>query len=93
MVMRVRLHALPVTGGAYGCMLSLLRGAILIRTSRPHKKLYISLFLLTIFGPIYYAPPGIVAWLHRARRYAIINQANETVNACHLAEALEQRWR
>ena len=27
------------------------------RTYGTHKKLYISLFLLTIFGPTYYGPP------------------------------------
>ena len=35
----------------------LLRGAILNRTYVKHKNLYISLFLLTIVGPIYYGPP------------------------------------
>ena len=35
----------------------LLRGTILNRTYGLHKNLYISLFLLTIFGPIYYGPP------------------------------------
>ena len=38
-------------------IVTLLRGAILNRTYGTHKTLYISLFLLTIFGPIYYAPP------------------------------------
>ena len=32
------------------------RGAIANRTSGSHKNLYISLFLLTIFCPIYYIP-------------------------------------
>ena len=35
----------------------LLRRAILNRTYGAHKNLYISLFLLTSFGPIYYGPP------------------------------------
>ena len=35
----------------------LLRGTILNRTYGTDKKLYISLFLPTIFGPIYYGPP------------------------------------
>ena len=40
----------------------LLRGAIVItwyqgRTCGTHKNLHISLFLLTIFGPIYYGRP------------------------------------
>ena len=35
----------------------LLRGTILNRTYCTHKNLYISIFLLTIFGPIYYGPP------------------------------------
>ena len=35
----------------------LLRGAILKRTYGTYKNLYISLFFLTIFGPIYYGPP------------------------------------
>ena len=35
----------------------LLRGAILIRTHHTHKKLYITLFLLIMFGPYYYVPP------------------------------------
>ena len=35
----------------------LLRGGILNRTYDTHKKLDISVFLLTIFGPIYYGPP------------------------------------
>ena len=34
-----------------------MRGTILNRTHGTHKNLYISLFLLTIFGPIYYGPP------------------------------------
>ena len=34
----------------------LLRGTKLNRTYGKHKKLYISLFLLTTFGPIYYGP-------------------------------------
>ena len=32
-------------------------GPILNRTYGTHKSLYISLVLLTIFGPIYYGPP------------------------------------
>ena len=35
----------------------LLRGTILNRTYGPYKNQYISLFLLTIFGPIHYGPP------------------------------------
>ena len=35
----------------------LLRGAIVNRTYGTHKKLYISVFLQLIFGPIYYGPP------------------------------------
>ena len=34
----------------------LLRGAILIRTYGTHINLYISLVLLTVFGPTYYGP-------------------------------------
>ena len=34
------------------------RGTIVDRTYRIHKNLYIYLFLLTIFGPIYYGPPS-----------------------------------
>ena len=34
-----------------------LRGGILIRTHHIHKNLYITLFLLIIFGPYYYVPP------------------------------------
>ena len=37
-----------------------LRGTIVYRTYRARKHLYISLFLLTVFGLIYYAPPVIV---------------------------------
>ena len=37
--------------------LILLRGGIVIRTHRIHKNLYITLFLLIIFGPYYYVPP------------------------------------
>ena len=36
---------------------AVLRGATVNRTSGTHKKLPISLFVLTIFGPIYYGPP------------------------------------
>ena len=43
--------------GGGGGVLILLRGAILNRSYGTHKHLYISLFLLTIFGPIYYGPP------------------------------------
>ena len=39
----------------------LLRGGILNRTHGMHKTLCICLFLLTIFGPVNYGPPGIVA--------------------------------
>ena len=35
----------------------LLRGGILNRTYGTHKTLYIYLYLLTLFGPIYYGPP------------------------------------
>ena len=35
----------------------LLRGAIVNRTYGAHKKLYFCLYLLTVFGPIYYGPP------------------------------------
>ena len=35
----------------------LLRGTILKRTYGTHETLYISLFLLPIFGPIYNGPP------------------------------------
>ena len=35
----------------------LLRGTIVSRTYGTQKNLYISLFLLAIFGPIYYDPP------------------------------------
>ena len=34
----------------------LLRGTLLNRTYGLYKNLYISLFLLTIFGPVYYDP-------------------------------------
>ena len=34
----------------------LVRGAIVNRTYCTHKKLYIYVFILTIFGPIYYGP-------------------------------------
>ena len=37
---------------------SLLRGTIVNRTYGKHKTLNISLFLLAIFGPIYYGPPS-----------------------------------
>ena len=37
----------------------LLRGTTVNRTYGKLKKLYISLFLLTIFGPIYYLVPGM----------------------------------
>ena len=37
--------------------LILLRGTTLNRTYGTHKNLYISLFLLTTFGPVYYGPP------------------------------------
>ena len=37
--------------------LSLLRRTILNRTYGTHKNIYVSLFLLTILGPIYYGPP------------------------------------
>ena len=35
----------------------LITGVILNRTYDTHKNLHISLFLLEIFGPIYYGPP------------------------------------
>ena len=35
----------------------LLRGTIVNRTYGTHKNLNISLFLLTIFGPVNYGPP------------------------------------
>ena len=35
----------------------LLRGTLVNRTYGGHKNLYIHIFLLTIFGPIYYRPP------------------------------------
>ena len=44
----------------YVCMRHL-RGAILNRTYGTHKNLYISLFCLTIFGPIYYGPL-VISW-------------------------------
>ena len=33
------------------------RGGIVYRAYGTHKNLYIYLFLLTIFGPVYYGPP------------------------------------
>ena len=38
----------------------LLRGAIVNRTYDKHKNLYISLFLLSRFGPFYYGPPKYI---------------------------------
>ena len=35
----------------------LLRWTLVNRTYGGHKKLYIHLFLLTVFGPIYHRPP------------------------------------
>ena len=35
----------------------LLRGTLVNRTYGVHKNLYIKPFLLTIFGPVNYAPP------------------------------------
>ena len=43
-------------------------GTIVDRTYGIHKNLYIYLFLLRIFGPIYYGPPSIVAF----RQYWVI---------------------
>ena len=45
-----------VVRGCYS-RVGLLRGTIVNRTYGVHKKLHIYLFLLTIFGPIYYGPP------------------------------------
>ena len=42
-------------GGPF--LLLLLRGIIVNRIYGTHKNLYIHLFSLTIFGPIYYGPP------------------------------------
>ena len=39
------------------CIPRLLRGTIVNRTYGIPKNLYISLFSLTIFGPIYFGPP------------------------------------
>ena len=39
---------------------TVLRGTIVKRTYGMHKNLYISLFLLTRFGPIYYGPPHVL---------------------------------
>ena len=41
----------------YLTTVALLRGTIVNRTYVLHKNLYISPFLLTIFGPINYGPP------------------------------------
>ena len=49
----------------------LLRGAIVIRTHRIHKNLYITLFLLIIFGPYYYVPRVIVIIKRRLRRILV----------------------
>ena len=38
-------------------LFTLLRGTLVNRTYGEDKNLYIHLFLLTIFGPIYYRPP------------------------------------
>ena len=43
-------------GTAYRSTAVLLRGSILNRTYGTDKNLYKSLYLLTIFGPIYYGP-------------------------------------
>ena len=37
-------------------LLVVLRGTIIIRTFDQHKNLYITVFLLTVFGPDYYVP-------------------------------------
>ena len=51
-----RLHR---TNGLW--LVSTLRGTIVIRTCDQHKNLYITLFLLTIFGPDYYVS-GKLMW-------------------------------
>ena len=53
-------------GGRYYCY-RLLREAILNRTYGTNKNLHISLFLLTISGPVYYAPPKKYAPLQHIR--------------------------
>ena len=45
------------TGLVYFVEAVVLRGTLVNRTYGGHKNLYIHLFLLTIFGPIYYRPP------------------------------------
>ena len=39
------------------------------RTYATYKHLYISLFLLTIFGPIYHGPPGPIIRIHTKTKF------------------------
>ena len=52
-----RKPGLKVVPGGLCYLVTLLRGTIVNRTYDTHENLYISLFLPTIFGPIYYGPP------------------------------------
>ena len=44
------------------------RGTIVNRIYGTHEKLHIPLSLLTIFGPVYYAPPVIIGRREREHR-------------------------
>ena len=56
-----RLHLVSLCRlGTIGCPFRpvlLVRGTMVNRTYGTHRNLHISIFLLTIFGPIYYGPP------------------------------------
>ena len=50
-------HVATIVSGNVSTAVLCIRGTMLNKTYGTHKNLYVSLFLLTIFGPIYYGPP------------------------------------
>ena len=64
-------NVITVLPGTSISVLMVLRGAIVIRTHHIHKNLYITLFLLIIFGPYYYVPRVIVIIKRRLRRILV----------------------
>ena len=55
---------------------TLSRESIVNRTYRTHNNLYISLFLLTTFGPIYCGPP-VIEWVATLRARVLIFSRRE----------------
>ena len=64
---------------AYRCWWAPLRGTILNRTYGEHKNLYVSLFVPTMFGPIYYGPPRYILYVYSCSGVSFLPREELTI--------------